>query len=190
MPSITDRVKITPKTGFLFLGMILAAAYYATVDSPNSPNATQIASLNAEIIKAESKLKETEDRTRDKAHFQDEVERVSETFRLALEYLPKELDVQDLLKKVYSESRAAGTELSTFKPKDPVPKDFYEELNMEIGVRGNYPQIITFLGNISKIPRIINVRNVEITHPILVDGYPTLTLTGTLVAYRYKEKTK
>jgi len=115
------------------------------------------------------------------------MERVSQTFRLALDYLPKELDIEDLLKKIYSEARAAGVQLTDFKPKDSVSKDFYDELPMEIQLKGSYAQLVTFLGNISKIPRIINIRDVHINDPAFVDGYPTLKLNGVLVGYRYKE---
>jgi type IV pilus assembly protein PilO len=112
---------------------------------------------------------------------------MSQTFRLALDYLPKELDIQDLLRKIYSESRAAGVQLTNFKPKDPVSKDFYDELLMEIELRGNYPQLVLFLSYVSKLPRIINIKNVELIDPVYIDGVPMLKMRGTLVAYRYKE---
>ena len=78
-------------------------------------------------------------------------------------------------------------ELTTFKPKESVSKDFYDEIPMEFAISGNYSQLVTFLANIGKLPRIINVLNVEITPTGTVDGIPMLKLSGILVGYRYKE---
>lgn len=168
------------------MGLLISATihYFFGGIGANGP---KIEKLKTDIQASADKLKRTTERTADKAQFQTEVERMSQTFRLALDYLPKELDIQDLLRKIYSESRAAGVQLTNFKPKDPVSKDFYDELLMEIELRGNYPQLVLFLSYVSKLPRIINIKNVELIDPVYIDGVPMLKMRGTLVAYRYKE---
>jgi len=186
MPSVAERIKLAPPQALLGLGVVLAGVLYL-VQGTGPDISLQLNDVKAKLSKAEAKLTETKEATQNKAKFQEEMERVSQTFRLALEYLPKELDIQDLLKKVYSEARAAGVELTTFKPKESVSKDFYDEIPMEFGISGNYFQLVTFLANIGKLPRIINVLNVEITSTNFVDGMPMLKLTGILVGYRYKE---
>ncbi|MCC6277466.1 MAG: type 4a pilus biogenesis protein PilO [Oligoflexia bacterium] len=187
MASLSDRIKVAPPSLFFLVGAGLAAALYFTYGSEAEKLRPQILSLKDQVAKAKAKLKETKDRAQNRETFQNEMESVSVTLRQALEYLPKELDVQDLLRKVYSEARTSGVELSVFKPKDPTPKDFYDELLMDIKLKGTYPQLVTFLGNVSKIPRIINIRNVIIGSPKFIDGYPMMEMSGTLVGYRYKE---
>ncbi|MDZ4677830.1 MAG: type 4a pilus biogenesis protein PilO [Oligoflexia bacterium] len=187
MATLQDRLKLAPKSFFLLVGLGLAASLYYSYGSKAEELAPLIVQLRADVEKNRIKLKVTQDRAQDKGKFQEEMERISQTFRLALDYLPKELEIQDMLKKIYSEARTAGVELSNFKPKEVVVKDFYEELPMEIQLKGTYPQMVNFLGNVSKIPRIINIRNVEIDKPVIVDGYPVMRMTGVLVGYRYKE---
>ncbi len=188
MASLEDRIKLAPKSFFILMGLGLAAALHYSNGSGADALAPQIKQLKETLETSRIKLKETQDRAQDKGKFQEEMERISQTFRLALDYLPKELEIQDMLKKIYSEARTAGVELSNFKPKEVVAKDFYEELPMEIQLKGNYPQLVSFLGNVSKIPRIINIRNVEISKPLIVDGYPIMRMSGVLVGYRYLEK--
>jgi type IV pilus assembly protein PilO len=106
---------------------------------------------------------------------------------LALDFLPKELDTQDLLKKISIEARKAGVQLGKFTPKEPVSKDFYDEMPIEIGVKGEYGQLLSFLVSVSKLPRIVTVRNVDLGTPTIADRAAILTMTGVLVAYRYKE---
>ncbi len=170
----------------LIMGLLMAATIHYFFGGIGA-NGAKIEKLKVDIQASSDKLKRTTERTADKAKFQEEVERMSQIFRLALDYLPKELDIQDLLRKIYSESRAAGVQLTNFKPKDPVSKDFYDELLMEIELRGTYPQLVLFLSYVSKLPRIINIKNVELGEPVYLDGVATLRMKGTLVAYRYKE---
>jgi type IV pilus assembly protein PilO len=187
MATLADRMKIVPKSAFFFLGLMGAAGLHFGLGPIGGDLIPQIEALRTDVEKDRIKLRETQDRAANKAKFQEEVEQVSQLFRLALDYLPKELDVQDLLKKVYSEARSAGVDLLSFKPKETKQKDFYDELPMDIVVKGNYPQLVTFLTNVSKLPRIINIMKVEIDKPEIVEGYPFMRMSGTLVGYRYKE---
>ncbi len=187
MATLEERIKYSPRSTFVVGGIVLAVLTWSAVDSPTKRFDPEIARIQQELADAEKKLAETEERFSNKGKFQEEMERVSQTFRLALDYLPKELDTQDLLKKISLEARSAGVELGKFTPKETVAKDFYEELPMDIQVKGSYTQLVTFLLNVSKVHRIINIRNVELGEPVLTDGVPLMQLSGTLVGYRYKE---
>lgn len=186
MATFSEKIKLAPPMAFLTIGIIAFTAVFF-LQSGTSVPATQLAASKAELTKFQNKLKETQEATQNKPRFQEEMERVSQTFRLALDYLPKELDVQDLLKKVSSEARAAGVELTHFVPKEPASRDFYDELPMEIGLAGTYTQLVTFLASVCKLPRIINIKNLEISSPTIQDGIPLLKMSGVLVGYRYKE---
>lgn len=187
MPSLLDRLKLTPTLNFIVFGVVLAAIFWWTSTDPQAKWKPANENLRKQLAIAEKKLRETEDRFHNKAKFQEEMERVSQLFKLALDYLPKELDIQDILKKIYLEARSSGIELTEFKPKEPVSKDFYDELPMEVSLKGTYAQLLTFLAHVSKIPRIINIRNVEISNPVFTEGIPVMKLSGVLVGYRYKE---
>jgi type IV pilus assembly protein PilO len=187
MPSVQDRIQVTGRPIFGLFGVFLAAGYYLMNGNPVAPYESQIAQLHGEISKVQAKIKETESHLADKAKFQEEMERISQTFRLALDYLPKDLDIQDILKKVYVEARTAGVALLNFVPKEAGMKEFYDEVPLDIRLRGSYSQLVTFLANISKIPRIINVQDVDLDAPKFVDGLPIMEFKGTLVVYRYRE---
>ncbi len=189
MASLTDRISLAPKPLFLVIGAVLGAAVYFS-----SGGSTTMTQVEAEITKTKQELKKksdvlqkTQERLKERGKFEEEMSFVSQTFRQALDYLPTKSDTQDLLKKIYSEARTAGVELTNFKPKETISKDFYDEIPMDIQVRGTYSQLTGFLGNVSKIPRIINIRNVEIRNPKMKDGMAFEDMIGTLVAYRYKE---
>lgn len=188
MPSLIERIETTGRSIFALIGIILAVGYWTMSGNPAEGIDRENTTLEADINKTRLKIKEAENRLANKAKFEEEMEHLSQTFKLAVEYLPKDLNIQDILKKTYMESRTSGVELTNFTPKEPVPKDFYEEVPIDIKVRGPYGQVITFLANMSKLPRIINVRDVEIGSPKFTDGVPILEFKGALVVYRYKER--
>lgn len=185
MANLEEVVQSKSPRFFFMVGVLAAAGIY--YGQPPMDYENLISKAKNDISVAQEKLRLTQERTQNKDKYQKEMEVLSETFRQVLEYLPKQLDTQDLLKKIYSEARAAGVEFSNFKPRDSVAKDFYDELPMDIQVKGAFSQLLNFMSNIGKIPRIINIRNVELGSPTMLDGYPVLTLKGTLVGYRYKE---
>jgi len=187
MSALTDRMRLSPKRTFLVMGFFAAVGYWYMEPSPDDLYDALIKRMQTQLTTLQKKVSETETRFNDKKKFQDEMEQVSQTFRLALDYLPKELAPQDLLSKISIEARTAGVNLDKFTPKDSVPKDFYDELPIEIAVKGTYGNMLTFLVSVSKLPRIITVRNVNIGAPIFVDGQATMQMTGILVGYRYKE---
>ena len=187
MSPLEERMRISPKRTFAVLGFFLAAGLWYMQTSPDDLYDGHIRDLTNQVTEIQKKVNETAERFNNKKKFQDEMEQVSQTFRLALDFLPKELDTQDLLKKISIEARKAGVQLGKFNPKEPAAKDFYDELPIEISVKGEYGQILTFLVSVSKLPRIVTVRNVEIGSPVLTDHAANLNMTGVLVAYRYKE---
>ena len=187
MGVLQDKIQSWPKAGFVLVGIGLAFVYYSGQGRGDEAFTGTIQTLKVENEKNQKKLEETVNITQNKQKFQEDMERVSLTFRYVLDYLPRELDTQDLLKKISSEARLSGGELSNFTPKDIIQKDFFDEIPMQIKVKGNYQQLVTFLANVSKLPRIINISNVEISNPTFIDGYPHMQMTGTLIGYRYKE---
>jgi Tfp pilus assembly protein PilO len=77
--------------------------------------------------------------------------------------------------------------LTLVKPQTPEIKGFYEELKMDVEFEGTFTNLMNFLSFISKVQRIITIRNVEIVTKEVVDGNSFLGVKGTFVSYRYLE---
>jgi type IV pilus assembly protein PilO len=187
MASIQERIAVTGRPIFLVGGVILCALFWFMNGSPTEKLDNENNALESKIKMTEQKIKEAENRLTNKPKLQEEMDKLSQIFRLALEYLPKDFEVHDILRKISLEARAAGVEVSAFSPQESTSKDFYEENALDIRLRGPYSQLVTFLANVSKLPRIINVKGVELTSPKFVDGVPVMEFKGIFVVYRYKE---
>jgi type IV pilus assembly protein PilO len=187
MAGIEDRVRVTGKPVFILFGFFIAAGYWFMNGNPTQNLDSENAVLMGQIAETKSKIKEAEDRLANRNKFFEEMQRLSTTFKMALEYLPRDLDIQDILKKTFLEARSAGVSLSTFTPKEVIAKDFYDEVPIDIKLRGSYSQLVTFLATMSKLSRIVNIQNIEISQPKFVNGIPVMDFQGTLVVYRYKD---
>src|ERR1017187_10894446 len=100
MAGIEDWMKTKPTNFFGLTGVLLAIAFYY-YQPPQDYNQLIIKTQN-DLNQSKEKLRMTQDRAQNKEKFQKEMEASSQTFRQVLEYLPKELDMQDLHKKIYS----------------------------------------------------------------------------------------
>jgi type IV pilus assembly protein PilO len=187
---LVERLKTIPSHFFLGTAIALAGLYYWLYFDAGEGIQAQITGQQAELDHVRKDLADTEAVIGDKQKFEQEYNRVSDQFRAAIEFLPSNFNIQALLKQIYSEARSAGIDLEKTipqAPKGPVEGRFYEELAIDVTLVGSYPQLTLFLSYVSRLQRIVNIRNVEIKFERMNDTTPYLTMKGTLVAYRYLE---
>lgn len=192
MDELIERLKPIPMSYFVAGAVALAGLYYWMYFDSGSGIQGRIDSQTQEMEAVKKSLSDTEAVIGDKQKFEQEYNTVSDQFRAAIEYLPSSFNIQSLLKQIYNEARSAGIELEKTVPLPSTgagggSKQFYEELNIDVTLSGTYPQLTLFLSYISRLQRIVNIRNVEIKFEKLADSTPFLTMKGTLVSYRYLE---
>jgi type IV pilus assembly protein PilO len=82
--------------------------------------------------------------------------------------LPPQAEEDAFLSSVQQASNAAGIDLQGYAPTDEVPQSFYSKIPMRLELTGKFHQIAKFAFELSKIERIVNVENIEMTDPKLV----------------------
>ncbi len=67
---------------------------------------------------------------------------------------------------------------------------FFAEVPIQIKVKGGYHELGMFLDAVSKLPRIINVGNITMGHPMEDEetGSMILDISALATTYRYIEK--
>ena len=127
-----------------------------------SPNNEKLQGLQKNLQTKRKKLNELENIKADLPKFIAENERLNKEFQIASLKLPKEEEIPALINSVYSDISAAGLEPRKFAPKGQVNKDIYAEIPIEMNVRGSYFELANFFDRISRLPRIVNVRNLNL----------------------------
>ncbi len=87
---------------------------------------------------------------------------VEEAFYIATRALPDKKEIPSLLKSVSRAGSRAGLNFVLFQPDPEVSRDFYREIPLSMKVEGNFHQIADFFYQVSRLNRIVNIRNIAL----------------------------
>ena len=152
------------------------------------PNTDKITSLEAQRTKLQKEIQNLKQKERDKPRLLAEVAKVEEEFAEAAKMLPKEKEIPQLLKDISALGRNAGLDFLTFVPRGVTPKDFYDEIPVDINIRGPYHSMGFFFDQVSKLDRIVSVNNTNMKSPQKVQGEMLLSSNCQLMTYRFTNK--
>lgn len=124
--------------------------------------------LASKLGKAEAKLKELES-----------------SLQIALQQLPDKSEIDNLLEKISNLARESGLDLNLFQRKEENFKEFYAEVPVAVSVTGSYHQVATFFDEVSRLSRIVNINQIEITDPKVAEELVEVKVSCVLTAFRY-----
>jgi type IV pilus assembly protein PilO len=99
-----------------------------------------------------------------------------------------------MLKNVSTLGKESSLEFTLFKPRPEEPRQFYARVPVELTILGSYHNTGIFFDRVSKLPRIINIVDFNMTRAKDVKGRPDakdeiLIKTSCLLnTYRFIEK--
>ena len=161
--NIIDWLNEQPLTNklaiLIVLVLIISGLYWYFIWSPNND---QLKGLQNTLQTKRKKLNELENIKADLPKFIAENERLNKEFEVASLKLPKEEEIPALINSIYSDISASGLEPKKFAPQGQVNKEIYAEIPIEMNVKGNYFELANFFDRISRLPRIVNVRNLDL----------------------------
>lgn len=118
-----------------------------------------------------------------------DVKKIEDEFEEAAKLLPKQKEIPKLLTDISELGRTSGLDFVSFTPKGERQKDFYNEVPVAISIRGPYHSIGGFLDKVTKLDRIVSVRNLSAGSPKRSRlGEYIVSASGQLVTYRFTDK--
>jgi Tfp pilus assembly protein PilO len=179
---LVESIKYGPIVTFIAMALIAGGAAYLIYNFLLADWAVQNDQLRAQVIKKEIDNKTTERMVAGEAQFLAEFKKVADMFNEAKPLLPQETEVSDVLAQVETAAQRNGVTLSGLQAvkesiKSPKAAKLYER-EIPAVVTGPYPQVVRFFDDISKMPRILFIRDYSI-------GSLSSSVTAgfTLVAY-------
>ncbi len=135
-----------------------------------------------EIVKKELENKKTENMLSGEPQFRAKFKKIVDLYQEAKPLLPEETEISEVLGQVEMAARANGVTLTGLMAvkesvKSPKAEKLYEREIPAI-VTGSYPQVVRFFADISRMPRILLVRDYSV-----VSLKNTVSAGFTLVAY-------
>jgi type IV pilus assembly protein PilO len=145
-----------------------------------------------ELSRLVKELNESRAIARDLEKFKGEVQKLNKELESALTQLPNEKEMPELLKTISSLGKESNLEFTLFRPKSEVPQQFYAKVPVELIAIGSYHHVGIFFDKVSKLSRIINVVDFNMTRAKDVRGggeKDVLIRTSCLLnTYRFIEK--
>jgi type IV pilus assembly protein PilO len=170
------------KVGILLLIVVVVSAVYWYFFW--SPRAEELESAEKRLRQDEIKVREYEAVAAELPKFEKENKRLEREFQLVARKLPRDKEIPALIDGVYSEIAASNLESIIFAPKPQVTKEIYAEIPIEMEVIGTYFNLADFFDRISRLPRIVNVRDLQLTRNNIRGGTVILNAKFNVVTFR------
>jgi type IV pilus assembly protein PilO len=91
--------------------------------------------------------------------------------REQVKILPTDADMDAFLDNLNSIAELSGLTIQSTHPQPEQPQEgFYARLPVQLEMRGRYFQLAKFLFNIGRVDRIINMQNIVLSEPTIVDN--------------------
>jgi type IV pilus assembly protein PilO len=169
------------KYKYLILVAIVAVSIGAFYYFVYTSKKEEIDSLESELQKLQIELQKAEAFAARYDEFKEELRRVDLKLKEALKKLPEGKEIPNLLDQINASVIDAGLTISLFQPAGQTQMEFYSEVPVQIQVSGGYHNFATFADVISKMERIVTLRNIVLSPE--GDG-TTLNISCTAVTFR------
>lgn len=114
-----------------------------------------------------------------------EIAELERELDVALRQLPDSKELPVLLTDITSLGKNAGLEFKAFRPKEESRRDFYAEVPIEIEFIGGFHDVAVFFDEVSRLPRIVNIGELDVA--ISSEGAidTTLLVKGSATTFRF-----
>jgi type IV pilus assembly protein PilO len=185
---LEDVIDLPPRQKLMGLVGALVVAGFLDWSYWYGPRQSGLGELKTQIAERRTEL----DLRRAKANARDAAERelreLSAELRRAQARLPDQREIADLLSNVAASGRAAGLEITLFRQKPEVYRDFYAEVPVEMQMRGTYHDVVTFLDRVKRLDRIVNVGDIQLKKPAVEGDRVTLEAACTTTTFRFLDE--
>lgn len=179
---LLESVKYGPVVTFLLMAVISFGVAYLIYGYLLSGWSESNKQQRLAVLKKELDNKATENMLAGEPQFRAEFKKIVDLYQEAKPLLPEETEVADVLGQVETAAKRNGVTLTGLMAvkdsiKSPKAAKLYER-EIPAVVTGPYPQVVKFFGDISRMPRILLVRDYSIG-----SMKSTVSAGFTLVAY-------
>lgn len=195
-PAFETINKLSRNQRILICVLVFGVMIGATVYFLYLPKHEEIKRLTAEYESLEAELADAKRRASQLNRYRAEVKEVEAQFEVAKRALPETEEIPSLLTSVSHSGQDSGLEFLLFRPESDVPRGFYAEIPVSIEVTGQYHETAAFFDKVSRLPRIVNIKDIRISAEKARRGRRSqgaqekenqLTVACTAVTYQFVE---
>lgn len=172
-PSLAEQVSKLSAPAMIAIGLVtilvLGGIFYGLVYMPYNDEATR---LQRNITSAESDIRKQRDSLKKHQAVGAMAEPIAASYQYIQKFLPHENEMPRLVQMVAEIASKAGLSdgVTHFAPKLPaIIQENYAEIPFTMNLEGEFLTVLNFLYDFSRMDRIVNVTEVTIGSPKMVD---------------------
>ena len=185
LENILDRPK-AQKLGILTGTVILIVAlYYSFLYAPLSEEIVKITD-SVEIARNEKSVKTQ--RAANLGQLRKDLQQLTAELKRAVAQLPEKKEIPDLLKSISITAQQSGLTVLLFRPRAETYQEFYAEIPVEITVKGNFHNTVSFFDEVGRLDRLVNIDNIGFKNPTTAGDNVLLETTSVATAFRFLDE--
>lgn len=166
------------------IAVIVIAAYAYLMYMPAK---TTLTAAREQQLQLQRKLSEVRSVAANEEAVKAEIAVLEKKLAVALRQLPDSKELPVLLTDITSLGKNAGLDFRAFRPQAEVRRDFYAEVPIEIEFLGRFHDVAMFFDEISRLPRIVNIGQLDITIAQQSTVDTMLNVKGSATTFRFVE---
>lgn len=178
-----DNLEPSRKLAILIaVPVLILLAYYVFVLGPRTSRTSALRDRIDEMLEERDRKQIETARLADR---EQEVAELDRQLASAITRLPDQKEIPELLSSISSLGRDSGLDILVFRQKPEGYQEFYAEVPVDMQVRGTYHQVASFFDEVAKLDRIVNVSNIILRDPKVVDDDLLLEANSTVTTFRF-----
>ena len=149
------------------------------------PEYEKIGEMDRDLSRLEADLIQKQRIANNLPKFKAEFLKLEEQLKAALTQLPNKKEIPSLLTNLATIARDNGLDVISFSPRGEVSKGFYAEVPGSVDLVGTYHQIAEFAQAVSKLSRIVNLSDLELSSPKVEGDVAVLKIKCKVTTFRF-----
>jgi type IV pilus assembly protein PilO len=165
--------------------VLLGALYYSFLYAPRAEELAKLAD-SIEIAQNEKRIKTQ--KSANLVRLRKDLQDLDAELKRAVAQLPEKREIPELLSNISSKARQAGLEVLLFRPRPEAFQEFYAEVPVDITVKGNFHNTVSFFDEVGRMNRLININNIGFKNPAVNGDNILLETTSVATAFRFLDE--
>ena len=179
--------KLTKVHKIIITVMVVGALWGGFVYLLYIPQTEKIDKLSRDLRSAKDQLSRVRQVEKNLREFKAKLKETEIKFKKALQLLPDKEEIPTLLSSISNIGASSGLEFILFQPQNEIPRNFYAEIPLKLEITGPYHNVASFFDQLSRLSRIVNVGNVQMTRLDARSDEIILRTNCTATTYKFIE---
>jgi len=160
--------------------MTLGAWYFYV-----QPARDQIKRLEAQRRKLEGEYIDKQQIADNLNEYRREKAELEEKLAAALLELPQEAAIDELLRQLHELGSNAALQIVAIEPQAEAKEEFFARIPVRMRVSGSYHEVLTFLDEVGRMKRIVNVSGIQLDKPAMNNEKVVLEASFLATTFRF-----